>query len=102
MATLLPWNFFITPFAYWMTKLQRSDWQNHTTTVPELSTTPVTIANVSVQVNASIDGKGTFQIETYAFQVNRSYEPTVPYDFTETLKKKFECGSKIQIQANAS
>ena len=21
MATLLPWNFFITPFAYWMSKL---------------------------------------------------------------------------------
>ena len=30
MATLLPWNFFITPFAYWMTKLQRPDWKNHT------------------------------------------------------------------------
>ena len=25
MATLLPWNFFITPFAYWMMKFQRSD-----------------------------------------------------------------------------
>ena len=30
MATLLPWNFFITPFAYWMTKLQRVDWKNRT------------------------------------------------------------------------
>ena len=62
MATLLPWNFFITPFAYWMTKLQRSDWQNHTTTVPELTTTmSAPLTNVSVQVNASISGKGMFQ-----------------------------------------
>ena len=61
MATLLPWNFFITPFAYWMTKLQRSDRQNHTTTVPMLTTTTAPITNVSVQVNASISGKGTFQ-----------------------------------------
>ena len=64
MATLLPWNFFITPFAYWMTKLQRSDWQNHTTTVPELATTTAPITNVSVQVNASISGKGPFQTKT--------------------------------------
>ena len=61
MATLLPWNFFITPFAYWMTKLQRSDWQNHTTTVPELTTMAAALTNVSVQVNASISGKGMFQ-----------------------------------------
>ena len=64
MATLLPWNFFITPFAYWMTKLQRSDWQNHTTTVPELTTTTAPITNVSVLVNASISGKGPFQSNT--------------------------------------
>ena len=37
MATLLPWNFFITPFEYWMTKLQRSDWKNATTVVEETS-----------------------------------------------------------------
>ena len=64
MATLLPWNFFITPFAYWMTKLQRSDWQNHTTTVPELTTMTTALTNVSVQVNASRDGKGMFPNNT--------------------------------------
>ena len=56
MATLLPWNFFITPFAYWMTKLQRSDWQNETTTVPEFTNMSAPLTNVSVQV----DGKGMF------------------------------------------
>ena len=43
MATLLPWNFYTTPFAYWMMKFQQSD-------VPAIedieetatSTTPIT------------------------------------------------------------
>ena len=49
MATLLPWNFFITPFAYWMTKLQKSDWMNTTVTEPEPET------YTSLDVTASID-----------------------------------------------
>ena len=30
MGTVIPFNFFVTPFAYWMTKLQRSNWNNNT------------------------------------------------------------------------
>ncbi|CAG5095099.1 Oidioi.mRNA.OKI2018_I69.XSR.g14032.t1.cds [Oikopleura dioica] len=46
MATLLPWNFFITPFAYWMTKLQRSDWKNQTS--PD--TMSLTLTNISIEL----------------------------------------------------
>jgi len=49
MATLLPWNFFITPFEYWMTKLQRSDWKNATTVVS--STTSDRELNMTVKVD---------------------------------------------------
>ena len=49
MATLLPWNFFITPFEYWMTKLQRSDWKNATTVVEE--TTSDREMNMTVKVD---------------------------------------------------
>lgn len=51
MTTLLPWNFFITPFAYWMTKLQRSDWKDHNST--DVSSLSITLANISIPV----DGK---------------------------------------------
>ena len=61
MATLLPWNFFITPFAYWMTKLQKADWQNTTTPdVPEqeLFTSPidVTVSIEDLRANATPSG----------------------------------------------
>jgi len=49
-ATLLPWNFFITPFEYWMTKLQRSDWANATKVAVE-STTRSMMMNLTVAVD---------------------------------------------------
>ena len=50
MATLLPWNFFITPFAYWMTKLQRSDWMNETSSAAPLATTLETL-EIDIEVS---------------------------------------------------
>ena len=47
IATLLPWNFFITPFAYWMTKLQRTDWKQTRAMVEHYSELSTASLNIS-------------------------------------------------------
>merc|ERR1712131_31810 len=50
IATLLPWNFFITPFAYWMTKLQRTDWKQTRAMVEHYSELSTASLNISSSV----------------------------------------------------